>query len=685
MSQTTASQQKAIEHFRGPMIVSASAGSGKTFVLKERVCNLIETHNVDPEKILAITFTKKAAEEMRTRIKNSLDALGLTTYPKIGTFHAICLFEILMSNKDKLGMDRINILDEGQKKMIIKRLATKYGQNNIEAFSSGINRLRHKYFANYVSGKGQQYTRHGSLDLRNLEINENASVVYSSYEEALFFPATNEYMKEIRKLNFLDFDDLLTETVKLFLHHPDVLKRYQSRWDFIMVDEYQDTNDIQVVLLRLLSGGHNNIQVVGDARQSIYGFRQANIENFTGFDEHFHGATTIELAESFRCQQHILDFADRVLRKGTVAYGSNITAVRGYGKEVKIVENDNQYHEAEGVVEKIKDLIRMQGIAPKDIAILVRKNMQTREFERECVKQRVPYHVLGTAFDQRKEIKDVISILKFIANTKDIVSFERLLEIFGHGLGKKFISDVRELVGVEDENGEKKEKKEEKAIQISLFSTHSQLSSESECILDACKTLSSQQKAGTTKEEAVSSFTAKLEEIVKMADNSSLLELINFVMSEYYSPYLKKVSKGDDEVQERLENIQVLKDLAAIRKGQARLRVEEFLNEIIINENPSDNEFAKEKNEVQLLTIHKSKGLEFKYVFIVGAVQKNIPGEETEQRPVVDYEEERRVFYVAVTRAKDVLFISHYKEHVGETGNAKMRLSQFVTDGIEEK
>jgi DNA helicase-2/ATP-dependent DNA helicase PcrA len=593
-------QRKAVNQTEGPLLILAGAGAGKTKTITERIVHIIK-QGTSPHQILAITFTNKAAAEMNNRVLLRLEEEGIITNngysgyldrPMIKTFHSLGVY-IIRENAAALGLNRnFTILDSSDALSILKQAIIAEGLDPKEQEPAKFRNAISRYKADFVS------------------ISDFESGV-SSHGQALMLRIWKRYEKELAGSNSLDFDDLLTRMVTLFRTRQDILEKYQTRFKYIHVDEYQDTNQVQYELCKLLAAKHHNICVVGDGDQNIYSWRGANIKNILSFEKDYPKTTFVLLEQNYRSSQTILSAANNVIKKNTVRKEKNLFTTRGEGSPIAVVQNYDEVREALFVARTCAELLA-SGSPSKEIAVLYRANFQSRVLEEAMLRVGVPYQVLGVKFFERKEVKDVVSYLRAALNRTSLVDIKRALEMPKRGIGKvtllKYISGgVGELP---------------KAMQTKL-----------------------------------SNFESLLDSIADVATTKLLSETIGYIITE--SGIEKHLLGGTDEERERLENIRELVSLAtkydAFHPEEA---LEKFFEESTL---VSDQDTANEEGGVKLMTVHASKGLEFENVFIVGLEHDLFPHKRigTNKQTPEESEEERRLFYVALTRAKQKLYLSY--------------------------
>ena len=592
-------QRQAVETTDGPLLVLAGAGSGKTKVLTTKVAYLVEKKQINPYNILAITFTNKAAKEMKQRIHKILGQIAYDI--QISTFHSLGLL-IIKENYIKLGYNKqITILDTEDVLTIIKKIIK---EKNLDPKIYNPRTIRNKI----SSAKSELIDKDSYGKFAHSDYEKIIEDIYKKYEQKL---KTN---------NSLDFDDLLTLPIKLFKDNKDILKQYQERFKYILIDEYQDTNEAQYTLIKMLSSKYKNICVVGDIDQSIYGFRGANYQNILNFEKDYPNAVTIKLEENYRSTKNILNAANEVIKNNKKRKEKTLWTQNEEGEKIKYHRAYDEKDEAHYVVDKIKRLIK-DGTLKSDIAVLYRTNAQSRNIEEELLEENIPYKVVGSFyFYNRKEIKDLISYLKLIYNQNDDVSLMRIINVPKRQIGTKTIENLST-----------------KAIEhnCSLYSA-----------IDSGKELL---------------FKNIIEEIKTESENISLTELVDLVLDK---TGIRKSLQNEKtiEAEIRLENLEEFKSITKnFEENSGIISLEDFLQEISL---VSDIEEHKNNNDVvTLMTVHSAKGLEFDNVFIVGLEEGIFPHINSLDSDD-DLEEERRLCYVAITRAKKNLYLLNAKRRL---------------------
>lgn len=585
-------QKEAVLYNDGPLLIIAGAGAGKTKTLTTKIAYLIDELGASPYSILAITFTNKAAKEMKDRVYAQVgDAAKKMT---VSTFHSFGL-RLLRDNSDVLGYDRnFVIMDSDDSLTVVKKIIKDMGYDPKVYNPRGIR--------NQISSCKNEMTTPSMYE--KYAVSEYEKVVceiYRRYEDKLY------------KNNSVDFDDLLLLPIKLFRTHPEILERYQDYYKYILVDEYQDTNQAQYILTKMLSEKNRNLTCVGDDSQSIYSFRGANYKNILNFEKDYKDAKTILLEQNYRSTSVILDAANDVIKNNKQRKDKKLWTARGEGEKIKYYRAYNERDEAQYVIRKIKELIN-RNVDYKDIAVLYRTNAQSRVMEEEMLKENLPYRVVGSFyFYSRKEIKDLIAYLRLIHNSKDNVSLLRVINVPKRGIGLKTIDNLTKKA---DEN--------DTSIYESITSG---------------------------KELAFKEMIEKLKEI---SNEITLTELIDKVL-EATGMKEELESEKTLEAEIRLENLEEFKSITkAFEEREGLVSLEDFLLEISLISDVED--YRDDPNRINLMTIHSVKGLEFDHVFVIGMEEGLFPHMNSLMENS-EIEEERRLMYVAITRAKDNLHL----------------------------
>lgn len=585
-------QKEAVLYNEGPLLIIAGAGAGKTKTLTTKIAYLIEEGFAYPYNVLAITFTNKAAKEMKDRLYGLIGDLAKKV--QVSTFHSFGL-KLLRENYEKLGYEaNFVIMDSDDSLTVVKKIVKDLGYDpkiyNPRAIRNKISSCKNEMMT------PEMYERYAVSDYEKV-----MHKVYEKYEEKL------------KKNNSVDFDDLLLLPIKLFKENPSVLQKYQELYQYILIDEYQDTNEAQYILSKLISAKSRKITCVGDDSQSIYSFRGANYKNILNFEKDYKDAKTILLEENYRSTSTILDAANQVIKNNTQRKDKNLWTSRGKGEKIKYYRAYNERDEAQYVIRKIKEL-RNKDVEYKDIAILYRTNAQSRVLEEEMLKENMPYRVIGSFyFYSRKEIKDLIAYLRLIHNSKDNVSLLRVINTPKRGIGLKTIEN---LTMKADE-------------------------------------------AGTSIYEAISSgkeleFKKTIEQLKSLSEELTLTELIDKVLdASGMRQELESEKTLESEV--RLENLEEFKSITkSFEEREGLVSLEDFLLEISLISDVE--EYKDDPNRVSLMTVHSVKGLEFNHVFVVG-MEEGIFPHMNSLMETSELEEERRLCYVAITRAKDDLHL----------------------------
>lgn len=591
-------QQEAVLHQEGPMLVLAGAGSGKTKVLTSRIANLID-EGVSPANILAITFTNKAAREMKERVVNlvGFDA----NYIQISTFHSLGL-KIIKENYEFLGYDKnFIILDSDDTLTIIKKLMKDLNMN--PKFYNA-RELRNKI----SSAKNELIdTSHFS----KIEFDHKIVTLYKKYCEKL------------KQGNSVDFDDLLILPIKLFKTSPNILNSYQERYKYILIDEYQDTNEAQYIFSKMLASKYQNIFVVGDNDQAIYAFRGANFKNILNFEKDYPNCKTILLEENYRSTQTILNAANSVIKHNKQRKDKNLWSNNEIGERVKYIKTDDEKAEGDFVTKEIKKLVTEKKVSYDDIAILYRTNAQSRSIEESMLKANIPYKIIGSFyFYNRKEIKDLLCYLRLINNPKDDTSLTRIINVPKRGIGDKTVGNI--TAKAEEHN-------------ISMFEA-----------IDSGKELI---------------FKQIILDLQKSCQNLSLTEMVDQVLEKSgIRAELTNEKTLENEI--RLENLEEFKSITKNYEEEfGEISLDDFLNEISLVSDVTEH--TDGSNKVSLMTVHAVKGLEFDYVFVIGMEEGIFPHYNSINEGTNEaIEEERRLCYVAITRAKKDLWIINCKKRL---------------------
>ena len=621
-------QKEAVLHTEGPLLILAGAGSGKTRVLTHRIAYLIEEKEVNPWNILAITFTNKAAGEMRERV-DSLVGFGAESI-WVSTFHSTCV-RILRRYIEHLGYTTsFSIYDSDDQKTLMKQVfktldidTKQYKERSVLGIISS---AKDKLIS------PEEFLLNAGQDFRQKKVGE----IY------------REYQNQLKKNNALDFDDLIVKTVELFQNNSQILDYYQERFRYIMVDEYQDTNTAQFKLISLLASKYGNLCVVGDDDQSIYRFRGADIENILSFEQTFPGARVIKLEQNYRSTQNILDAANGVIRHNRGRKEKSLWTANGTGDEILFKQFDDARDEADYIARQIRD----SEFSYQDQAVLYRTNAQSRLLEERCIFYNVPYRLVGGVnFYQRKEIKDILAYLKTVANGVDDLSVLRIINVPKRGIGATSMGRVTMFAS---EHG------------MSLYSA-----------LREARMVPGLGKAV----EKIGRFISQMECFRAMAQSEeySIQDLIEAILEETgYEEELK--AEGEIEAETRMENIQeLINKAAAYEEDSQHPSLDEFLEQVALVADIDNVDSSEDR--VTLMTLHSAKGLEFPKVYLAGMEDGLFPGMmAVSSDDPTDMEEERRLCYVGITRAKKELVITAARKRMthGETRYCKP--SRFVEE-----
>lgn len=626
-------QREAVYHTDGPLLILAGAGSGKTRVLTHRIAYLIEERNVNPWNILAITFTNKAAGEMRERV-DSLVGFGSESI-WVSTFHSMCV-RILRRFIDRLGYDnRFTIYDTDDQKTLMKEVCKKV------AIDTKV--FKERSLMSAISSAKNELILPDEFEL-------NAGGDFAKLKIAKVY---REYEAQLKANNALDFDDLLVKTVQLLQTQPDVLENYQERFRYIMVDEYQDTNTVQFQLVRLLAGKYRNLCVVGDDDQSIYKFRGANIRNILDFEHEFSDACVIKLEQNYRSTGNILNAANRVIANNKGRKEKTLWTANGEGELVHLRQFDTGYDEADFIAEDIKKEVRA-GASYNDHAVLYRTNAQSRLLEEKFVAMNVPYKIVGGVnFYARREIKDLLAYLKTIDNGMDDIAVRRIINVPKRGIGLTTINRIQESAA---ERG------------LGFYET----------------LMAPELIPGIGRSAAkLDSFAALIEYFKGLTGQMSITDLLREVIEK--TGYMESLDSEDKEdAQARKENIDELINKAAAYEEAAEDRDEPatlsaFLEEVALV--ADIDSLDEEQDYVVLMTLHSAKGLEFPHVYLAGMEDGLFPGYMTitsDDRD--DLEEERRLCYVGITRAEQELTLTCARRRMVRGETQYNKISRFIKE-----
>lgn len=629
-------QRQAVETTEGPLLVLAGAGSGKTRVLTHRIAYLIEEKDVFPSNILAITFTNKAAEEMKNRVASLIGQGAFSMW--MGTFHSICL-RILRRHAEVINYKSdFTIYDVADQNTVVK--------NSMKQLDIDTKRLNPKHVRNVIS-----MAKNEMIGPEKFEEIHGGDFKFEQYIRIY-----HSYQKTLKNNNAMDFDDLINKTIEILQLDEEVLKKYQKKFKYILIDEYQDTNFVQYLLAALLSGGHHNLCAVGDGDQSIYKFRGADIRNIYEFEKDFSEAKIIKLEQNYRSTQTILDAANHVISRNQGRKPKDLWTANGKGDLINYYAAYTEKDEANYVLNKIE---QYKDKSYDEFAILYRTNAQSRNFEEVFMKNNIPYQIVGgLKFYERMEIKDVMAYLKLIQNPVDDIAFERIVNVPKRGIGKR---SVEKLSNYAEDRG------------ISYY--------EAVLEIEKVNTLSSRAK------NAFSEFREIIRSIRKKLDHLNVLDVFEMVIEK--SGYLDDLRlKGDVQSTTRIENVGELKSVVAefIKNkeddDESDSDLSTFLAETTLQAGIDTMEDSQPG--VLMMTLHSAKGLEFPNVFLVG-MEENLFPSFMSSGTDEDLEEERRLCYVGITRAEKRLFLSHSNSRslYGKTSrNAPSRFLDEIPDEL---
>lgn len=608
-------QKEAVLYNDGPLLIIAGAGAGKTKTLTTKIAYLIEEDLARPYNILAITFTNKAAKEMKDRLYLLIG--DIAKHIQVSTFHSFGL-KLLRENFTALGYEaNFVIMDSDDSLTVVKKILKDMNCDpkvyNPRAIRNKISSCKNEMMTPNV------YERYA--------ISEYEKVVHKVYEK---------YEDKLHKNNSVDFDDLLLLPIKLFKENPIILEKYQELYKYILIDEYQDTNEAQYILTKMISEKNRRITCVGDDSQSIYSFRGANYKNILNFENDYKDAKTILLEENYRSTSNILDAANQVIRNNKMRKDKNLWTSRGVGEKIKYYRSYNERDEAQYIIRKTKEMVN-RGVEYKDIAVLYRTNAQSRVIEEEMLKENMPYRVIGSFyFYSRKEIKDLIAYLRLIHNSKDNVSLLRVINTPKRGIGLKTIDNLTEKADLE----------------------------------------------GTSIYEAITSgkeleFKNIIEKLKTISAELTLTELIDKVL-DASGMKADLESEKSLEAEVRLENLEEFKSITkSFEEREGLISLEDFLLEISLISDVE--EYKDDPNRISLMTVHSVKGLEFDHVFVVGMEEGIFPHMNSLMENS-ELEEERRLCYVAITRAKDNLHLINARRRT-LFGNEQINpVSRFISE-----
>ena len=624
-------QKEAVLETEGPCLVIAGAGSGKTKVLTHKIAYLIAEKNIAPWNILAITFTNKAANEMKERIEGLVGDVAKDIW--MGTFHSICV-RILRKYIDRIGFDSSFLIFDTQDQRTLVKECLKALNIDDKMFTdrsvlSEISNAKNEML------EPMQYCVKYQADFRKSKIGE----IYTLYQ------------KRLKENNAIDFDDIINYTIKILTENPDALEYYTEKFKYVLVDEYQDTNKAQFTLVTILASRYGNITVVGDNDQGIYSFRGADISNILNFEKDFPGTKIIKLEQNYRCTGNILKAANYVIKNNETKYEKKLWTENEEGKLPAIYQGDDEYDEARYIVEQINHLKTEEYFKYSDFSILYRMNSQSRAIEDILLREDIPYKVVGgLKFYERKEIKDTIAYLRLIANQSDNISLKRIINEPKRGIGKTSLDNVEEI-SYQTGNSMYEVIKHADEYGLNRVFVNSR------------------------------EFIELIEDLKSKKDEIQVSELIKMILSK--SGYTKALElENTVEAESRIQNLDELLTVAMeFEEEYAENSLNEFLESITLS---SDVDNLQETDEsVTLMTLHSAKGLEFPVVFLVGMEEGIFPGYKSIGEPK-ELEEERRLFYVGITRAKQYLYLTCAKHRTIFGSTSYNAISRFVKEIPEE-
>ena len=620
-------QYDAIVNTEGPCLVIAGAGSGKTKVLTHKIAYLIDEKNVKPWNILAITFTNKAANEMKDRVEKLVGDIAKDMW--IGTFHAICV-RILRKFIDRLGFESsFVIFDTSDQKTMVKQIIKSQD-------------LDDKIFSDKSVLYEISNAKNEMLDPAAYAVRANGD-----FRKEKIADIYRIYQKRLKENNAIDFDDIINFTIQILMDNPDILEYYTEKFRYVLVDEYQDTNKAQFTLVTLLASKYGNITVVGDNDQGIYSFRGADISNILNFEKDFPGTKIIKLEQNYRCTQNILNAANAVIKNNETKYEKKLWTKNEEGNLPKVYRGNDEYDEANYVVNQIEHLKLSEHYNYSDFAVLYRMNSQSRSIEDILRREDVPYKIVGgLKFYERKEIKDIIAYLRLIQNTADNLSLTRIINEPKRGVGKTSLDNIESIA---TSNG------------ISMFE-----------VIKRADEFGLSRVFSNTRE-----FISTIEELRQEKDNTKVSELIKKTLQlTGYTASLE--NENTVEAENRIENLDEFLTVAIeFEEESAESSLSEFLEGITLS---SDLDSVEDTdNSVTLMTLHSAKGLEFPVVFLVGMEEGIFPGYKSIGEPK-ELEEERRLCYVGITRAKQQLFMTCAKQRTIFGSTSCNGVSRFLKE-----
>ena len=621
-------QLKAVQTVSKPVLVFAGAGSGKTRVLTYKIWHLIKENLFKSNEILALTFTNKAAAEMKVRIQESISCDGVN----VGTFHSIGarMLRMHVASLDDNYNSSFTIYDTADQKSVIKQVIDNLNLSEFKELNVGFLKMQIDKFKN------------ANLSIKDIESKSQ------TFEDEKIVEVYKAYCDTLRSNNALDFNDLLLLPIRLLKESKKILDYYQKSWKYVLVDEFQDTNSPQFEIVSLLAGKHQNITVVGDDDQSIYGWRGANIDNIlTNFQDTFAKNIVIKLEKNYRSTQRILDGAWSVVSNNSNRAEKKLVATRGKGEKISLISTGSDEEESNAICDSIKSEIKLNKNTFKDFAVLYRTNAQSRSIEQAMVKEGLPYNIVGgTKFYDRKEIKDVLAYLTLVANNSDDVALNRIINFPVRGIGEK---SIKMFIDIAAKN------------KSSLFDS-----------LEMCREL----KLRGKQQDSIESFHASITKFSNLLETLDPKELLRTLLEEFN---IENYYKNNPAEQDRYDNIQELKASVDKFSDQTGGNLKDFLQEISLF--TDIDEWDDKENSITLMTVHAAKGLEFSTVFVAGLEQGLFPLVRIDDGPD-QMEEERRLFYVAVTRAMNQVYLlnAKYRRRFGAMNTTSFVQSDFLDE-----
>ena len=621
-------QLKAVQTVNKPVLVFAGAGSGKTRVLTYKVWHLIKENLFKPNEILALTFTNKAAAEMKVRIQESISCDGVN----VGTFHSIGarMLRMHIASLNDNYNSSFTIYDTVDQKSVIKEVIENLNLSEFKELNIGFLKMQIDKFKN------------ANLSIKDIESKAQ------TFEDEKIAEVYKAYCDTLKSNNALDFNDLLLLPIRLLKENKKILDYYQNSWKYVLVDEFQDTNSPQFEIVSLLAGKHQNITVVGDDDQSIYGWRGANIDNIlTNFQDVFAKNIEIKLEKNYRSTQRILDGAWSVVSNNKNRAEKKLVATKGKGEKISLISTGSDEEESNAICDSIKSEIKLNKNTFKDFAVLYRTNAQSRSIEQAMVKEGLPYNIVGgTKFYDRKEIKDVLAYLKLVANTSDDIALKRIINFPVRGIGEKSIKMFIELAAKN---------------KSSFFDS-----------LEKCREI----KLRGKQQDSIENFHASITKFSNLLETLDPKELLRTLLEEFN---IENYYKNNPAEQDRYNNIQELKASVDKFSDQTGGNLKDFLQEISLFTDIDD--WDDKENSITLMTVHAAKGLEFSTVFVAGLEQGLFPLVRIDDGPD-QMEEERRLFYVAVTRAMNQVYLlnAKYRRRFGAMNTTSFVQSDFLDE-----